>query len=299
MSIINAQNRFVPAELHDPEWYPFDKESPMYFKVEEYPLNIESKVSVGSHMHVDGYKALVRKHGDRPVVLAVVGDGYKVVQNKELFNSIENMLLRSYTRHELEGVKVHDRMARHGAYCLREYILPNINVRIDEQSRALYRIIAFNGFGTTAFKLITGAIDAWCINGMIIGEHATWYRRHTGGLQIEDIVERLRITANEFVEHANMWRQWKNLVVTDTARVLDFLSKHYSERASSVLIARFEHELRTRGSNLWALYSALTWHATHHTVRRTKEDGEAITRIQRERHVAGVINAPEWMKLAA
>lgn len=300
MSVVQAAHRFVPAELNDPEWYPFDTESPMYFDVHEYPLHIQSKKDPQRTMSVDGYKALVRKaDGERVVPLAVVGDGYKVVQNKELFSSIEHMLLRGYTKHELEGVKCHDQMSRFGAYCLREYIMPNINVRIDENSRALFRIIAFNGFGTTAFKLITGAIDAWCINGMIIGEHATWYRRHTAGLEIEDIVERLRISADDFTKHAAMLREWRDMSVKSSAHVLAFLEKHYSPRAASFLLSRFEHEVRNRGSNLWALYSALTWYASHHTVRRTKEDGEAITRIQRERDITKVIASPEWLKLAA
>lgn len=299
MQVIQAQTRFTPAALYDEAWNPFPSESKMYFKVKEYPLHIASALDATKTMPVEGYKALVRLGTDKPLTLAVVGADYKVVQNKELFSSIETMLLRSLTRHELENVTCTDRMSRYGAYCLREYVLPNINVRIDEKSRAVYRIIAFNGFGTTAFKLITGAIDAWCINGMIIGEHATWYRRHTAGLQIEDIVEHVRESVDAFTCRAEVWRGWRALRLRDTDEVLAFLKKNYSDRAADVLLARFEEEIRNRGNNLWALYSALTWYASHFKVRQTKEDGEAIARIERERKIARVVGSPEWMKLAA
>jgi hypothetical protein len=152
--------------------------------------------------------------------------------------------------------------------------------------------------------LYIGAIDFYCKNGMIIGEHDVYYHRHTSGLKLTDVVKVVRGAIDVFYKQADIWRAWRNRKLTD-AEVADFVHNHagFSERRASAIMRQWAYESGVRGDNVWALYSALTYYASHNAgefaLRDTKEDHAAATLTKRELEVRKIIMSDEFKKLAA
>ena len=78
-----------------------------------------------------------------------------------------------------------------------------------------------------------------------------------------------------------------------------------SDKLSENLSQQYMREQETRGANLWSVYSALTYYASHNDgdfkLRSTteKQDSEAATMLLRELNVAKWVSSKEWMQLEA
>ncbi|NJL54618.1 DUF932 domain-containing protein [bacterium] len=275
----------------------------MYFPVVEYPLFIKSRRN-DSLLNVPSHKALVRSlDNGAPHVLSVVGAGYNVVQNKELFTAIEGQILHALSYRVLEGVAVSDRMSYRGRDCFRDYIFPNVKVEVDNRNHPVaLRMLVWNSFGGGSFKLYVGAIDSFCTNGSIFGEYDIYYHKHTSGLKITDITKRVNSAVDVFYAQAETWKQWRRIEIRD-GDVLKFLNAHFSERRASALMRQWAYESDRRGRNVWALYSALTYYSSHNkgefAMRETGTDHQAATMVKREMEVRKVIGSDDWKALAA
>lgn len=281
---------------------PFPQDSPLYFTAVERPLKWQHKDGV-SHFLVDTHKMLLRANDQQfPIQLAVVGEGWQMVQNKELFQGVEEQFIEAFSPDELNGVRVRDSMSYAGRMCLREYQFPNVRCDSPGVSDIAFRTIVKNGFGGSSIALYTGAIDFFCTNGMISGKYDCMYARHTKGLRLTDITQRVRRSIKAFYENnATWWRWYGNSITIEEAKV--FLLDRYSERLAEKLLRQYRIETHSHGENMWALYSAMTYYATHDegdfATRNTGVDHSATTLLKREEQVQSVIASDAWLRLAA
>ncbi len=299
------------------------KDAAIYFPVVERELFYrgEDDDRIGSHLdsavpyyQSPDHKQLLRDDGKVPLPLAVVGENYKVVQNEELFEAIEQGIIEKLPPDKLEHIQVTDRMSFGGAVSMREYIFHDIVREIEtptgfEDTNIGFRAIVINGFGASAVKIILGAIDFFCLNGMIIGVSDRKVRKHTSGLNVTALSNYIAGNLKLFDKNADRWCEWAKHGLTDDQahQFFDALveDKYLSERLSRRLHLRYRREKSTRGGTLWALVSALTYYSSHSNdddgfgVRDTGKDHEAATLIKRSEDVRAILNSQLFARLAA
>ncbi len=283
----------------------------IYFPVLERPLYWQAKRGPHGERNLypsPDHKQLVRSDNGTPIPLAVVGHNYKVLQNEELFEAIEQNILDTLPPEKLVNVTVKDRMSYNGAMCMREYIFNDITAKVAGNNIA-FRAIVQNGFGNSSVKIIVGAIEYYCTNGIIIGTADRKVRRHTSGLNVAALSSYITNSLNLFEKSAEQWCRWTKIGLTDKVvqRFFDELvdAQYLSERLSRRLYRRFQHEKSGRGSTLWALTSALTYYSSHDDedqgfgVRKTERDHHASTMMGREEQVRKIIRSKYFQRLAA
>ena len=282
----------------------FPQESELYFKTWERPIYFRGGDDI--YYDVADKKAIVRLHNDRPVDIGIVGKNYKVLPNKELCQSIEACFIEAMTHEQLKDCYVKDSYSHHGATCYRQYIFPSITTDINSKhSEVGFRTIISNGYdGTSSFKLYSGAIDFFCTNGMVSGVFDITVRRHTAGLTIPSVTDKVKRSVDIFYKQADIWKHWVDKAICDEDAEECFKAMpNSSEKMVAKLMRQFHIEALSHGRTVWALYSAATFYATHSagefTVRNTQSDHTATTLMNRERQVRSWINTETFEQLAA
>lgn len=286
----------------------------IFFPVVERPLDIRCRdaedLTKTRHVPASTHKAICRPDGfsDEPILLGVVGSGYKIVHNSELFSAVEEAIEKGIPPHLREGAVVHDKVSNHGAFCLREYVFPNFQVKLKQpkgrgDTSLGYRSILWNTYdGSGAAKLLTGAIDFFCTNGQVSGEFEVFKRRHTSGFRIPAFGELIENNIQAFTEAAREWQRWAEMDLTreEAAKVLKDLPG-LSESRAEKLMMQFNYETYQRGATVWALYSAMTWFASHakgnFTIRNTGTDHLAQTMQRREEQVLVWVRSKAWKEM--
>jgi hypothetical protein len=238
-------------------------------------------------------------------VLAIVGSDYKLVQNRDLFAAVESTMCNEMLAEHLAGVQVTDRVASWGRICYRQYIFPNIKCRLERnvKSEIAFRLIVQNGYGGSALRIHAGAIDFYCTNGMIHGEYQSVYRKHTKLIEVAGFGNTIAKALGQFNLNQHKWDRWARTPVKHQAAMDLFKELASSERLSENLANQYLRERDARGDNMWALYSTLTYYASHNdgefSLRKTvnEQDTVASTMLQRELNVARWIDTPTWHAL--
>lgn len=83
----------------------------------------------------DDYKIIARQ--DDRVPLAIIGSGYKVIQNTELFPAIDKLI----TQHFPMEYNIHDAVSYGGGLCVRQYIGTSTSW-INDRTRVAPRVAA-------------------------------------------------------------------------------------------------------------------------------------------------------------
>jgi hypothetical protein len=283
---------------------PFDPESELYFKVWERPAYYKGKDDI--YYEDPGHKHIVRLWEDNPVSIGLVGRNYKLLENKKLYEGIEDTFIQELTKEELGGVQRRDSISYMGGTSIRDYIFPNISVDIEsKQSDVAFRAIVVNGYdGSSSFKFYHGAIDFFCTNGMVSGLYDMTVKRHTSGLQIPKLTDKLRNSIDVFYKQAEQWSKWVGKEISDEDAEECFKAMpNVSERRVQQLMRQFAIECNSHGRTVWALYSAATFYATSDrgdfSVRDTDNDHRASTLLNREQQVRSWLNTDEFEKIAA
>ena len=285
---------------------PFSKydtpNSPILFPVAERPVGWLT--SENQYRPTDEHKAIVRIKQHGTVLLNIVGYGYKLVHNRELFRVVEDVMMNEMLPEHIEGVMVTDKVGSHGRICYRTYIFPNIVCHLPQvRSNIGFRIIVQNGYGGSGLRIIAGAVDYYCTNGIVVGDYVSSYKKHTSGLVVSDLTTRIKDALVHFTDAQSVWRKWTVIPVKHDQTMAFFHGVSSSKKMREGLIDQYAREREARGPNLWAVYSALTYYSSHaegnFALRRTVEeqDTEAQTMLARELNVAKWIKSPEWKAL--
>lgn len=129
-------------------------------------------------------------------------------------------------------------------------------------------------------------------------------RRHTAGLTIPRLTDKLRQTIDIFYKQASTWREWvgKNISDEDAEQCYKAMP-NVSERRVQQLMRQFAIECGSHGRTVWALYSAATFYASsdrgEFAIRETGSDHKASTLLNRENQVRSWLNTPEFEQIAA
>ena len=267
------------------------------FRVREAPV---FSVLSAQPVELKDYKALVREDNDQS--LAIVGKDYKVIQNDELFSTITENVQKQLGSTQCE---VKDSLSHGGRICYRELTFEDLTVPSTVKSKAdlHFNIVLLNSFGHTAIKIIARAIDFFCTNGMIIDSYIHHYWRHSKNLKVLDMKSFAVNATKTFAGTGKAWHHWQQVNITPEQAVQVLKEFKLSKKLQKNLLAQFEKEVDMRGQTLWALYSALTYYASHNSslfpLRHTGVDHEATTLYKRSLKVQKWTSSEPFLKLAA
>lgn len=279
-----------------------------FFHVTEQELYTDG-ISVPTHKAIVKYEEAERaslidgqKFPPIPSIIGVVGQDYKLVRNQELFEAVEagqNAVI-PYTYRE--NMTVHDKISHGGAFCLREYRFPDYKVVLKQRNNDTeigYRSIVWNSYdGSGSAKLVTGAIDFFCTNGMISGEYEVFGKKHTKGFQMPDFSEMVENNLLSFRTQTSKLARWSHTDITVGQAADTLVELIPSKKRAEELMSVYEKESYERGATVWALYSALTHWSSHAPVKNTKTDHAARTMHNREGQVMVFINSEVWKRIA-
>jgi hypothetical protein len=300
-------NNIVTLNTKHEQYRPlaFSPLSDLYFDVWERPTFFQGK-DIGNYYADTEHKHIVRMWNGNPTAIGLVGKNYKLLKNRELCEGIEQTFMDTMTKDELDGVTRRDRVSYMGGTSIRDYIFPNITKDIgSSRSNVAFRVIVVNGYdGSSSFKFYHGAIDFFCTNGMVTGSYDMIVKRHTSGLQVPKLTDRLRKSIDIFYKQADDWKKWVGKHITDEDAEECFKAlPNVSERRVQQLMRQFLIECQSHGRTVWALYSAATYYATSNAgefaVRETNNDHTATTLLNREQQIRSWINSDQFQQIAA
>ena len=278
--------------------------SPILFPVGERHVGWQRRD--GSYQPTTSHKAIIRlnEKGDNAALLNIVGASYKLVHNRELFTAVEDAMRGEMLPEHLQDVKVTDSVSGWGKVCYRQYVFPSIRCRIPHtRSDIGFRIIVQNGYGGSALRIHAGAIDFYCTNGMIRGEYTSTYRKHTSRLVVGNLNNTVQNALLEFANGSKQWTEWSQRGVKHAQVMTLFEKIAASPKMKDNLLDQYTREVDARGNNLWAVYSTLTYYASHNdgafALRRSVEEQntQTSTMLQRELNVSRWVQSPEWRAL--
>ena len=248
-------------------------------------------------------------NGDTGEYIGVVGDTFQCASHTEFFEGVHNTVTEHLGEAECENMNMKWRIARQNAWAMLDMTLPEVTARIetDKHSTTIaQRIIALHGIdGSCSNQTFFGAIDFFCTNGMIRGEHDKIRRKNTANFTMDRFIRDLREAAQSFYAQSERLQGWANkpLFVGDVKAMLETLLK--SDRMADKMFSLYNQEASVRGQNVWSLYSAFTNYASHaderngFNLRNTGKDTGAVSMFQRENKVSQWIESKPFKELIA
>ena len=248
-------------------------------------------------------------NGDTGEYIGVVGDTFNCASHTEFFEGVHNTVTEHLGEAECENMNMKWRTARQNAWAMLDMTLPNVTARIETDKHTTtiaQRIIALHGIdGSCSNQTFFGAIDFFCTNGMIRGEHDKIRRKNTANFTMDRFIRDLREATQSFYAQSERLQGWANkpLYVGDVKAMLETLLK--SDRMADKMFSLYNQEASVRGQNVWALYSAFTNYASHaderngFNLRNTGKDTGAVSMFQRENKVSQWIESKPFKELIA
>ena len=248
-------------------------------------------------------------NGNTDEYIGIVGDGFKCENHGDFFRRVSATMTEHLQPHETEGAVVTWKDAYNNGMAIMDVRLPNVSAKIRtarHETDVQQRIIALHGVnGTCSNVAIFGAIDFFCLNGMIIGEHDTVKRKNTSGFDMDAFIRKLGASKDNFYARTEQLQRWAEspLVHVDVKALLESIMKN--DKQAEKMFALYREEAVTRGQNLWSLYSAFTNYATYaderngFKLRNTAGDTQAVNMFQREAKVAQWIESTQFKELIA
>jgi len=248
-------------------------------------------------------------NGDTGEYIGVVGDTFNCASHTEFFEGVHDTVTENLGAAQCEDMNMKWRSARQNAWAMLDMTLPNVTARIetDKHSTTIaQRIIALHGIdGSCSNQTFFGAIDFFCTNGMIRGEHDKVRRKNTANFTMDRFIRDLRESTQSFYAQSERLQGWANkpLYRGDVKAMLDTLLK--SDRMADKMFSLYNQEASVRGQNVWALYSAFTNYASYaderngFNLRNTGKDTGAVSMFQRESKVSQWIESKPFKELIA
>lgn len=290
------------------------EESELVFPVEERkllasstPYDVETEIGPGQQIpdaESDTHKCIVRTDTDQ--IVGVVGSGYRLMPNAEYFSVIEQTLRASVPGDMWEGVQVRDSLARGGAFCRREYVFPAYAEQLRNSVHSTQvglRVIAWNSYdGGTSAGLVTGLIDFYCTNGMVVGKNIqAASTRHSSRMSAQALVPALQRSIEATEEMLTEVRRMAMTPVQEE-QVVELLERSFSAKKAGSLMERFGVEAEVRGYNVFALLSAMTYYSSHDSEEFPAQGREGTSPQilhQREEEVRKITDSALFRELMA
>jgi hypothetical protein len=223
------------------------------FPVEERAVYVQDDPHLNLKI-ADNYKAIVRQ--DSGELISIMNDTYRLVPNREIIlpliqelHNLDNKWIIDPTHSFVEDSRMRLQIT-----------FPELTLN-DSSSEIALSLFLHNSYdGSEGVRLFWGAIREICSNGMVFGTLLSkYYRRHTSGLDISNLKEKLQATYDKIPVIKNRIEMMQNTKVTPKFRrdVEDQLGKHVIKYVD-------QHEQQNKRSvNLWMLFNIVTYYISH------------------------------------
>mgnify|MGYP005991310095 CR=1 FL=1 len=241
--------------------------------------------------------------------IGVVGNTFQCASHTDFFGGVHDTITENLGEEQCDSMNMKWKTARDNAWVMLDMILPNVTARIESdkhKTTIAQRIIALHGVdGSCSNQVFFGAIDFFCTNGMIRGEHDKIRRKNTSNFSMDRFIRDLRESTQSFYAQSKRLQGWANkpLFVGDVKSMLESLLK--SDRMTEKMFGLYNQEASVRGQNVWALYSAFTNYASYaderngFNLRDTGKDTNAVSMFTREHKVSQWIESKQFKELIA
>ena len=269
------------------------QEASIDFQVAQRPVMVEG-------VRQPLYKGLVRK--DTGECFSVVRDTYRVIQNRDMIKSVEANIKSAVGAKEAKNVEVTDRLSGGGRFSMREWVFPGITAPSTKGSKSdiAFRVIGINRFGDGALKSYYGAIDFFCLNGMVTGEHDIIRLLHTGSYSVEDRMNPIADCIEQFHIQGKTWKEWQAAKLKEEAGKA-YLQMAFAKQLAAKILQQYQDEIAMRGATVWALYSAMTCWSSN--LQKFPMSGQCVNVTgqlhDRQMKVAKLVTEAPWKTLAA
>jgi len=254
---------------------------------------------------VQGKKYVIDTSRDKAI--AVVGNSFNCASHYELLKTVEDVIAKGRTPFELSDAKVKINKARDNAVIIADVTLPNVNAKVitDLMSTTICeRIIITHGVdGTMSNQVWFGAIDSWCSNGQVIGEHDKLRKKNTRLFTTTILGNELEESRQNFYENSSKLNEWSKIKLdgVDVSEIIKNIVK--SDRKAEKMSSLYYNEVANRGANVFSLYSAFTNYSSYaderngFSLKNMGNDTENISMWNRELEVSKWISSNEFKKL--
>jgi hypothetical protein len=241
--------------------------------------------------------------------LGIVGKSFQCASHGDFFRGVVSTATETLSEHDLEDAKYSFRTARNGAWAMLDITLPNVTMDISTdkfETEIGNRIISLHGIdGSCSNQVFFGAIDFFCTNGMITGDHDKVRKKNTSNFSMESFIYELNRARTDFYTQAQQMQVWAHtdLKYVDVSSLLDDMLG--SKRKSEKMYSLYMQEASTRGHNKFSLYSAMTNYATYaderngFNLKNTGRDTQAISMWSREQEVSKWVSDDRFRLLEA
>ena len=200
----------------------------------------------------------------------VVGDKYKVTQMRDFTDATEAMLINALPNDKFKDMEINDTMSHGSAVRCRKYTFPAFSKPIETRKHqtevALTVALVQSYDGSTSNGVLTGLLDFFCTNGMISGDYTKGNKRHTSGFNLTNFILDMDKVVKDFYNDIQRYQIWAatDISVVHAEGAIESLPG-MSDRLAKGIKDQYLTEVRTRGSNVWALASALTYYSSHNS----------------------------------
>ncbi len=260
--------------------------------LEEVPYNLSYDV-YHEPTKFKGSKYVI--NGNTGEYIGIVGENFPKNSLKTFFHRVQSEILETLSTSHTDDAKVTWRSAHNNAWAMMDIILPNVSATITtdrHQTQVSQRVIALRAVdGSCSNQVYFGAIDFFCTNGMIKGEHDKVRRKNSSNYSEDRFISDLRNSKQSFYEQSERLQHWANtkLYSGDVKSMLEKMLK--SDQKVDKMMQLYYQETGIRGHNGWALYSAFTNYATYaderngFKLRNTGNDTASESMFKREHEV--------------
>jgi|TARA_R100000995_G_C3474016_1_gene119875 hypothetical protein len=241
--------------------------------------------------------------------IGVVGDSFTCASHGAFFEGVHNTMTETLGEDECNGMNIRWKDARNNAWVMMDMLLPNVTSKVitdKHETTVSQRVIALHGIdGSCSNMVFFGAIDFFCTNGMIRGEHDKVRRKNTSNFSMDRFITDLQRSKQDFYAQSRRLQEWADTKLTgvDIKALLETILK--SDRKAEKMYTLYRQEVVNRGNNVFSLYSAFTNYATYaderngFQLRNTGNDTNAVSMFQRENQVSQWIETPAFKQLVA
>ena len=272
----------------------------------ELPINLDFTTRT-EKTRMQGKKYVINNNTDE--VLGIVGSKFNSVTHREFYDKVCRTMAEQLGDDAMKDVQVRWNTARNGAFAMLDATMPSTKALITtdkQQTEISQRVIALHGVdGLCSNQVFFGAIDFFCTNKMIRGEHDKVRRKNTTNFSMSTFINELENASSDFYSQAEQLQTWARTPLEYTT-VRDMLhSLMGSEKKGDKMLGLYSQEIQTRGHNAFALYSAFTNYASYaderngFKLRNTGNDTNSISMWGREQEVTKWVSSKQFKELVA
>ena len=237
----------------------------------------------------------------------VVGEKYKVTQMGDFTQAAEQMLMDTLPNDKFKDMEISDSMSHGSAVRCRKYTFPAfskpIETRLHQTEVALTVALIQSYDGSTSNGFVTGLLDFFCTNGMISGDYTKGNKRHTSGFNLTNFMLDMDKVVRNFYRDIHRYQimAQTNIRILAAEAVIEALPG-MSQKMQDKMKDQYLTEVKTRGSNVWALASALTYYSSHNSEEfpvkgSASNDNVTKSLLDRSRRVTNWMNSAPFQNL--